>query len=106
MVTMFQVRRPMFSPIPQHFSTSPSLNFETLVSWNGGVQHAVRRISICKLAALAMSVALVAGSHRSVAQSTTPDSHPADPQSDKPREGGQAPAVGGVNTGGARAAVL
>jgi hypothetical protein len=40
------------------------------------------------------------------AQSTTPDSHSADTQSDKPREGGQPSAVGGVNTGGAHAAVL
>jgi hypothetical protein len=55
---------------------------------------------------MAMCVALVMGSHRSVAQSTTPDSHSSDTQADKPREGGQPPAVGGVNTGGAHEAVL
>jgi hypothetical protein len=55
---------------------------------------------------MALFLALVAASHRCAAQSTTPDSHAADTQSDKPREGGQAPAVGGVNTGGAQPAVL
>ncbi len=40
------------------------------------------------------------------AQSTAPNSHSTDVQSDKPQEGGQAPAVGGANTGGAHAAVL
>jgi len=55
---------------------------------------------------MAICIALVVGSRHCAAQSTTPDSHAADTQSDKPREGGQAPAVGGVNTGGAHPAVL
>ena len=62
--------------------------------------------SICRLAAVALCALLIAGLSRCAAQSTTPDSHAADTQSDKPREGGQAPAVGGVNTGGAHPAVL
>ena len=57
-------------------------------------------------AGLFLCVALVMSSGRCGAQSTTPDSHSADTQSDKPREGGQAPAIGGVNTGEAHAAVL
>jgi len=96
----------MITFIPRHFSTSPSPNYRTFVSWDGGFRLFVRRRSIFRLAAVVICVALVTGSHRSVAQSTTPDSHSADTQSDKPREGGQPPAVGGVNTGGAHAAVL
>ncbi len=97
----------MISLIPQRFSTSPSPNSNAFVSWGfGGIQPFFRRVSICSLAVVLVGFALVAGPGRSVAQSTTPDSHSADTQSDKPREGGQAPAVGGVNTGGAHAAVL
>ncbi|MGD0938075.1 MAG: CRTAC1 family protein [Terracidiphilus sp.] len=55
---------------------------------------------------MTVCVVLAAVSQLSAGQSTTPDSHSADTQSDKPREGGQAPAVGGVNTGGAHPAVL
>jgi hypothetical protein len=55
---------------------------------------------------MAICVAIAAGSQHCVAQSTTPNSHTADTQSDKPREGGQSPAVGGVNTGGAHPAIL
>jgi enediyne biosynthesis protein E4 len=47
-----------------------------------------------------------AGAGALLAQSTAPNSHSTDTQSDKPQEGGQAPAVGGANTGGAHAAVL
>ncbi len=74
--------------IPRHFSASFSP-----ISGRG-------------FAGLFLCAALVMGSDLCAAQSTTPDSHSADTQSDKPREGGQAPAVGGVNTGGAHAAVL
>ena len=70
------------------------------------MQVFVQRRSICEIAAILISTALAAGSQLLPAQSTTPDSHSSDTQSDKPREGGQAPAVGGVNTGGAHAAVL
>jgi hypothetical protein len=55
---------------------------------------------------MVICVALTAAARGLVAQSTTPDSHTADTQSDKPREGGQPSAFGGVNTGGAHAAVL
>jgi len=55
---------------------------------------------------MVICIALAAALRGLVAQSTTPDSHTADTQSDKPREGGQPSAVGGVNTGGAHAAVL
>jgi hypothetical protein len=55
---------------------------------------------------LTICVVLAVSSHLGVAQSTTPDSHSADTQSDKPREGGQPPAIGGVNTGAPHAAVL
>ena len=96
----------MFLSIPRHFPASPSPNSEAFVSRNQGVQFAIRPVSICRLAAVAICALLVAGSNRCAAQSTTPDSHSADTQSDKPREGGQAPAVGGVNTGGAHPAVL
>jgi enediyne biosynthesis protein E4 len=46
------------------------------------------------------------GASPSQAQSTSPNGHSADMQSDRPQEGAQAPPVGGVNTGGAHAAVL
>ena len=55
---------------------------------------------------MVICIALAAASRGLLAQSTTPDSHTADTQSDKPREGGQPSAVGGVNTGGAHTAVL
>jgi hypothetical protein len=58
------------------------------------------------LAAVALCLSLVGMMNTSFAQSTTPDSHTADTQSDKPREGGQPSAVGGVNTGGQHQAVL
>ena len=96
----------MFSSIPRHFQVSPSPNSKALVPWNDGVQLAARPVPICRLAAVALCAALVACSSHCAPQSTTPDSHAADTQSDKPREGGQAPAVGGVNTGGAHPAVL
>jgi len=92
--------------IPQRFLSSPSLNHVAFVSRDRGNRLFARRRSICRVAGMALFLALVAASHRCAAQSTTPDSHAADTQSDKPREGGQAPAVGGVNTGGAQPAVL
>jgi hypothetical protein len=54
------------------------------------------------IAAVVVCLALVVGSLISNAQQ--PNS--ADAQSDKPHEGGQPPAIGGVNTGGAHPAVL
>ncbi|MGD0546436.1 MAG: CRTAC1 family protein [Terracidiphilus sp.] len=77
-----------------------------LVAWDGEFQLFVRRRSFCRLLAVVICLALAAGPCNLLAQSTTPDSHSADTQSDKPREGGQPSAVGGVNTGAAQAAVL
>jgi enediyne biosynthesis protein E4 len=54
----------------------------------------------------ALYATVFAGTGALLAQSTAPNSHSTDAQSDKPQEGGQAPAVGGANTGGAHAAVL
>ena len=96
----------MITLIPQRFQSSPSLNHIAFVSRDRGNRLIARRRSICRLAGTALCLALVAISQRCAAQSTTPDSHAADTQSDKPREGGQAPAVGGVNTGDAHLAVL
>ena len=92
--------------IPQQLSPSPSPHRRTFVLRDGEFQRIVSRSSFCKLAAMMICIALAAASRGLVAQSTTPDSHTADTQSDKPREGGQPSAVGGVNTGGAHAAVL
>jgi len=92
--------------IPRHSMASPSPSSKALVSRNDGVQFAAHQFPICRLVAVALCALLIVGSSPCVSQSTTPDSHSADTQSDKPREGGQAPAVGGVNTGGAHPAVL
>lgn len=92
--------------IPQQLTTSPSPHRRAFVLRDGEFQRTVSRSSICKLAAMAICIVLAAASRGLLAQSTSPDSHTADTQSDKPREGGQPSAVGGVNTGGAHAAVL
>jgi len=96
----------MITLIPQRLQTSPSLNRSAFALRDREYQLFARRRAICGVACMILCVALLAGSRSSDAQSTTPDSHSADTQSDKPREGGQAPAVGGVNTGGAHPAVL
>src|ERR1039457_2544612 len=106
MVMMFFAWRPMFSSITRHASALLSPNPETFLAWDEGLRLAAKWRSICTLTAMAICVALAASSQACVAQSTMPGSHSADSQSDKPGEGGQAPAVGGVNTGGAHAAVL
>lgn len=59
-----------------------------------------------RLVTAAICIALATLPGRAASQSTTPDSHSADAQSDKPREGGQPSAIGGVNTGGEHQAVL
>src|ERR1039458_4499667 len=92
--------------LPQQLSTSPSPQHSAFVLWDGGFQLFAKRRLVCRLTAMVICIALAAASRGLVAQSTTPDSHTADTQSDKPREGGQPSAVGGVNTGGAHAAVL
>jgi len=92
--------------IPQQLTTSPSPHRRAFDLWDGEFQRTASRSSFCKLAAMVICVALTAAARGLVAQSTTPDSHTADTQSDKPREGGQPSAFGGVNTGGAHAAVL
>ena len=94
----------MITLIPQRFPSF--LNLRALDSGDQERQFITRRRFRCGLAAVAIFTALIAASQYGVAQSTTPNSHAADTQSDKPREGGQAPAVGGVNTGGAHTAIL
>jgi enediyne biosynthesis protein E4 len=54
----------------------------------------------------ALCAILFMGTGALFAQSTVPASQEPDSQSAKPKEGGQAPAVGGANTGGAHPAVL
>jgi hypothetical protein len=96
----------MTALIPQRPSTSQSPKPGAFDCREVGLRLSARRRYVSLLAVVALCAALLAGSHRSVAQSTTPDSHAADTQADKPREGGQAPSVGGVNTAGAHTAVL
>ncbi len=96
----------MITLIPRRLQRFLSLNQRDLASWDEGYQLFARRGTVCRLAGMAICMVLFALSLRCAAQSSTPDSHAADTQSDKPLEGGQASAVGGVNTGGAHAAVL
>jgi hypothetical protein len=67
--------------------------------------HHRRRYSSRNLVFILQTILLVSPG-TAIGQSTTPNSHTADTQSDKPQEGGQAPATGGANTGGAHPAVL
>ncbi len=83
MIALLPQRLPTFSS-PIHTSTHP------------------RDRVFQPIAAVVVCLALVVGSLISNAQQ--PNS--ADAQSDKPHEGGQPPAIGGVNTGGAHPAVL
>ena len=92
--------------IPQQLTTSPSPHRRAFVQGDGGFHSFARRRLVGGLTAMVICIALAAASRGLIAQSTTPDSHTADTQSDKPREGGQPSAVGGVNTGGSHAAVL
>ena len=96
----------MIALIPQRLPTSPLPIHSRFVSRDGGYRFFAGRGFILKLAGMVVSIALVAAVQSCAAQSTTSDPHAADTQSDKQREGGQSPAVGGVNTGGAHAAVL
>jgi len=96
----------MILSLPRQFLASRSLDFKVPVECKGGGRPSPGQFSWFGLALMLLCAGLVAGPNCTGAQSTTPDSHSADTQSDKPREGGQAPAVGGVNTGGAHAAVL
>jgi hypothetical protein len=96
----------MTALIPQRPLSSPSPEPGALACRDGGLQRSARRRYVSLLAGAVLCATLLVGSHRMVAQSTTPDSHAADTQADKPREGGQAPSVGGVNTAGAHTAVL
>ncbi len=93
-------------PLPRHLSISPSLATGAAGSRDGVILCNFTRRFLCAVAAVAVCIALLAAPHASEAQSTTPDSHTADAQSDKPREGGQPSAVGGVNTGGEHQAIL
>ena len=68
------------------------------------VHHHSHRVSLSVI--LAICAALLLGTDRSIEQSTAPNSHSTDTQSDKPQEGGQPSAMGGANTGGAHPAVL
>jgi hypothetical protein len=65
-----------------------------------------RRRYISHHLAFVLQAILFVSTAISIGQSTTPNSHTTDTQSDKPQEGGQAPATGGANTGGAHPAVL
>src|SRR3984885_5155356 len=56
--------------------------------------------------ALVLQAILLSSTGVLIAQSTAPNSHATDTQSDRPQEGGQSPATGGANTGGAHPAVL
>jgi enediyne biosynthesis protein E4 len=56
--------------------------------------------------ALVLHATLFLSATVSFGQSTAPNSHSTDTQSDKPQEGGQPSAMGGSNTGGAHPAVL
>ncbi len=96
----------MITLIPRRLQRFPSPNQRVLASWDEGFQLFARRRSVYRLAIMAICMALVAASQHCAAQSSTPDSHAADTQSDKPLEGGQASAFGGVNTEGAQPAVL
>ncbi len=96
----------MSALLPQRLPIYLSLERRASLSGDAASQLFPSRKSVSGLAAIAICLALVAVSHHSAAQSTTPDSHSADTQADKPREGGQPSAVGGVNTGGAHPAVL
>jgi len=82
------------------------MNASAPVSRKGRLQHCARRKSFSKFAAIFVCVALLPAWCRCVAQTTTEDARSSDTQADKPHEGGQAPADGGVNTGGTHAAVL
>ena len=96
----------MSLPIPRYSSVSPCPNSRFVTLWRHKTQADVQQRSTRAVAAMLIGIALAASVLALPAQSGTPDSHSADTQSGKPREGGQAPAVGGVNTGGAHAAVL
>jgi hypothetical protein len=96
----------MTALIPQRLSIPLSPNPRAFLSRDAGLQLSATPLSIRRFAAIVVCLALLAVSRPCAAQSTTPDSHAADTQSDKPREGGQPSAVGGVNTGGAHSAVL
>jgi len=95
----------MITLFPQRFQNTPSPIEDWFATRDGKLISAGPR-STWKLAGVALCLVLVAISQHCAAQSTTPNSHAADTQSDKPREGGQAAAVGGVNTGGAHPAML
>lgn len=63
-------------------------------------------ISRDSIAACALCASLFLCGATLRAQSTTPDAHATDMQAGRTQEGGQPPAMGGANTGGAHAAVL
>jgi hypothetical protein len=98
----------MFRSVPRNLSALRISDRSVAAPRKVRHQHWARIRSAGWLAAGATYFVLALGpdSARSTAQSNSPESHSADMQSDKPREGGQAPAVGGANTGGAHAAVL
>lgn len=96
----------MITLIPRRLLTFLLPNQRVLVSWKGEFQLFAGQGFSGKLFAMAVCFALAIGSCGLAAQSTTPDSHAADTQSDKPKEGGQPSAVGGVNTGAAHPAVF
>ncbi|MGA2276645.1 MAG: CRTAC1 family protein [Terracidiphilus sp.] len=96
----------MIALIPQRSFVSSCLKTGRITCRSASAYLTAKPKPIYKAATVVACIALIASSHQLRSQSTTPDSHAADTQSDKPREGGQAPAVGGVNTGEAHTAVF
>jgi hypothetical protein len=96
----------MITLLPQRLLSSPSLKCSEAAKRDSGVQLFAKRRFLSGPAGVAICAALAAGSLLCAAQAPTPDSRSMGTESAKPGEGGQAPAVGGVNTGGAHAAVL
>jgi hypothetical protein len=96
----------MIALIPQRPFVSSCLKTSRITCRSASAYLTAKPKLIFKSVTIVAYIALIASAHLLRSQSTTPDSHAADTQSDKPREGGQAPAVGGVNTGGAHTAVF
>ncbi len=96
----------MTLPLPRHLSITSSQAARVAGLRDGACQFLASRQFHFTVTAWLVCFSLFGTPRLMVAQSTTPDSHTADTQSDRPREGGQPSAVGGVNTGGEHPAVL
>jgi hypothetical protein len=96
----------MTLPLPRHPLIALSPAYIASCARDEVIQRFNDRQLVIAAAAAAVCIVLSGAPCALIAQSTTPDSHAADTQSDKPREGGQPSAIGGVNTGGEHQAVL